>query len=220
MHRIVIIAMLVAAIPRASLAQQVFTTGDLEHGFSQELSMPNSIGVIGDIDDQSRPTLRSGNGFVHVTDWIEGQSAVQISAGQDVQVFGIKDRSTLTISNATDVFIDRNIEGHSSASIVAKGNVIVARVIDGQSTVDVQAASLTVAEKVGGRSSLAAKTTGNIILGLVESGATLTLTTPGTITIRRLFGSDTVVFYCAPKPPAVDEAKDMPSIRKLDLCPY
>jgi hypothetical protein len=199
----------------------VTTPGDLEHGFNQEISGPNSIGVLGGVYDQSRPILNSGTGFVHIKEWISGQSAVQISAAQDVQVYGVKDRSTLTVLAATDVYIERNVEGRSAAAINAKGNVIIARVIDGQSKVDVQGATLTVAEKVGGRSSLTAKTSGNIILGgQVEGGATVTLSTPGTISIRRLFGSDTVIFYCSPRPPVVDEVRDLPQIRKLDGCQY
>ncbi|HEX9464344.1 MAG TPA: hypothetical protein VGB82_17230 [Alphaproteobacteria bacterium] len=221
MRRIVVLSILLSGISAVSLAQSVFTTRDLDHQYNMEISAPESISILGGVDDQSHPILRSGGGFVHIKDWIGGQSAVQISAAQDVQVFGVKDRSSLTVLSATDAFVERNIEGRSAVSIAAKGNVIIARVIDGQSKVDVQGASLTVAEKIGGRSSLTAKTTGNIILGgVVEGGATLTLTTPGTITIRRLFGSDTVVFYCAPAAPVVDEVKDLPTVRKLDLCPY
>lgn len=209
------------AIPAVSLAQSVFTTRDLEQGYNLELSAPESINVLGGVDDLSHPILKSGSGFVHIKDWITGRSAVQISAAQDVQLFGVKSGSSVTVTNATDVLVERNVEGRSLASIAAKGNVIIARVIDGQSKVDVQAATLTVAEKIGGRSSLTAKTTGNIMLGgVVEGGATLTLTTPGTITVRRLFGGETVVFYCAPQPPVVDEMKDLPTVRKLDLCPY
>jgi hypothetical protein len=215
-----VLAILVLATPDASLAQSVFTTRDLDNQYNLEITAPESINIQGRVDQQSHPVVGSGTGFVHIRDWIEGQSTVQISAARDVQIFGLKDRSALTIATATDVFVDRNIEGRSSAAIHAKGNVIIGRVIDGQSKVDVESATLTVAEKIGGRSSLTAKTTGNIILGLVEGGATLTLTTPGTITIRRLFGSDTVVFYCAPAKPVVDEERDLPNLRKLDLCQY
>lgn len=221
MLRILVPAIFACMIADMALAQSVFTTRDLEHGYNNEISAPESILVQGGVDDQSHPILKSDAGFVHIKDWISGDSVVQISAAQDVRVLGVKSRSSLAVLSATDMLVERNIEGRSSASIAAKGNVIIARVIDGQSKVDVQAATLTVAEKIGGRSSLTAKTTGNIMLGgVVEGGATLTLTTPATITIGRLFGSDTVVFYCSPKPPVVDEQRDLPAVRKLDLCPY
>src|SRR5258708_17124922 len=102
-----------------------------------EISAPESISILGGVDDQSHPILRSGGGFVHIKDWIGGQSAVQNSPPPDGQVFGVKDRSSLTVLSATDAFVERNIEGRSAGSIAAQGNAITARVSDAHSKGDV-----------------------------------------------------------------------------------